>query len=96
MTDGNISASWRITGFMSFSLHDASLSDGTKERYIGAWNKYIRPLDLYHLPLEEVTASAIQKPYNSMDCPPSALLAAHKLMRKFYKYLEREAIPAVM
>lgn len=73
-----------------FFAHDASLSDGTKERYIGAWNKYIRPLDLYHLPLEEVTASAIQKAYNSMDCPPSALLAAHKLMRKFYKYLERE------
>ena len=73
-----------------FFIHDTSISNSTKERYINAWEKYIKPLEFYTLPLEEVTASVIQKAYNSLNCPPSALQAAHKLMRKFYKYLERE------
>lgn len=74
----------------NFFVQDTSIKDTTKERYVAAWKQVIKPLHLYNLPLEEVSASAIQQAYNETDCSPSALEATHKLMNRFYKYLERE------
>ena len=74
-----------------FFIND-SLKDGTKNLYISTWNKYIKQTDLYYYPLNMITPSVIQKTYNSLDCPPSALKNIHKLMRKFFKYLEREGV----
>lgn len=75
-----------------FFINDKSLSDRTKDLYMMNWSKYVRPSDIYHLPLEYVSASALQKLYNSLDCPTSALQSINKLMRRFYKYVEREGL----
>ena len=40
-----------------FFLPDPSLKDRTKETYLGRWNMYVRPSNLYYLPLEKVAAS---------------------------------------
>lgn len=74
-----------------FFIND-SLKDGTKNLYISTWNKYIKPTDLYHFPLDKITPSTIQRTYNNLSCPNSALKTIHKLMRKFFKYLEREGL----
>lgn len=69
-----------------------SIADSTKELYVNAWNKYIKPSSIYHLPLEEITPSVLQKLYNGLGAPISSLKAANKLMKRFYKYLDREGL----
>ena len=75
-----------------FFIKDNRLKDRTKDLYISAWNNYIKPLNFYHLPLEQVSTSTIQNAYNNMDAPLSSIEAVNKLMRRFYKYLEREGL----
>ncbi|MCI2061665.1 MAG: site-specific integrase [Eubacteriaceae bacterium] len=76
----------------TFFINDQKLKGTTRDLYVHAWNKYLKPCDFYNLPLDKVTAATIQKAYNGMDAPTSSIRAIHKLMRKFYKYLEYEGI----
>lgn len=75
-----------------FLLNDNSLAVRTRELYFTTWNKYVKGSKIYHLPMENITASAVQGFYNSLDCPTSALQTIHKVMKRFYKYVEREGI----
>lgn len=75
-----------------FFLKDNSLAVRTRDLYVTTWNKYIKPTALYGMPLDNVTASTLQKTYNSIDCPTSALKTADKLMKRFYKYLEIQGL----
>lgn len=74
----------------TFFLHDHGTAYGTKENYLRPWRKHIEPSDLYTLPMEEINAQTIQKIYNSLPCAPSSIISIHKLMRRFYKYVESE------
>lgn len=77
----------------TFFMQDGSLKDSTKLRYYDAWNRSIKPLPLYHAPMNEVTAKTIQSAYNKLiatGTPVSEIKQAHKLMRKFYRYVESE------
>lgn len=77
----------------TFFMQDGSLKDSTKLRYYDAWQRSIKPLPLYHAPMNEVTAKTIQAAYNKLianGTPISEIKQAHKLMRKFYKYVEAE------
>lgn len=75
-----------------FFLKDNSISSRTRDLYYTCWNKYIVPTDVYHMPLADVFTSTLQKLYNELDCPASALININKLMKRFYKYLDREGI----
>lgn len=84
---GVLADSW----ISEFFIHDGSLKDSTKARYIAAWNRSIRKLDLYHQELDQVTAKTLQKAYNelrSSGTPVSEIKTIHKLMRKFYRYID--------
>lgn len=86
---GILADSW----IQEFFLHDGSLKDSTKMRYYDAWRRSIKPLPLYHLPMNEVTAKTVQAAYNNLianGTPVSEIKQAHKLMRRFYKYCEME------
>lgn len=75
----------------NFYVNDSSNKDSTKNLYISAWNKNIKPLPFYNMQLDDVTALVIQNAYNTLKengCPASTIKGIHKLMRKFYKYLE--------
>lgn len=76
-----------------FFLHDGSLKDSTKIRYINAWERSIKPLPLYTKRLDEITAKTLQAAYNgliSTGTPISEIKQCHKLMRRFYRYVEFE------
>ena len=76
-----------------FFMQDGSLKDSTKIRYYDAWQRTIKPLPLYHSRLDEVTAKTMQAAYNKLiadGTPISEIKQAHKLLRKFYKYVEVE------
>lgn len=78
-----------------FFVNDGSLKDSTKARYIAAWNRSVRKLDLYHSPLDQITAKALQAAYNSLQAsgtPVSEIKTIHKLMRKFYRYIDFEGL----
>ena len=75
-----------------FFLKDDSLSSRTRDLYYICWKKYVVPSNVYHMPLVDVSASVLQRIYNELDCPASALVNVNKLMRRFYKYLEREGL----
>lgn len=75
-----------------FFLKDDSISSRTRDLYYTCWKRYIVPADVYHMPLTEVSASVLQKLYNEIECPTSALVNINKLLRRFYKYLERESL----
>lgn len=78
-----------------FFINDGTVKDSTKARYIAAWNNHISKLDLYHLPMEDVTAKTIQAAYNNLAASgtsASEIKTAHKMMRKFYRYVEAESL----
>lgn len=78
-----------------FFMQDGSLKDSTKVRYYDAWRRSIMPLPLYHARMNEVTAKTIQAAYNKLieeGTPVSEIKQAHKLMRKFYQYVELEGL----
>lgn len=78
-----------------FFINDGTLKDSTKARYIAAWNRTIKPLELYHLSLDEVTAKTLQTAYNDLIASGtrvSEIKQAHKLMVRFYKYIEIEGL----
>ena len=73
-----------------FLIHDPKLKDRTKDLYTHTWEKYVKPSEIYHLPLDEVTAGTIQKLYNSLDCSGNVIATINKVMSRFYKYLVME------
>lgn len=76
-----------------FFINDGALKDSTKARYIAAWNRNIKPLGFYHLPLNEVTATTIQSAFNNLiknGVKVSELKQAKKLLVRFYKYIDDE------
>lgn len=88
---GVLADSW-ISGFF---INDGSVKDSTKARYIAAWNRKVKNLDFYHMPLDSVTAKVIQTAYNDLatsGTPISEIKTIHKLMRKFYRYIEFEGL----
>ena len=73
-----------------FLAHDEGVSVNTIKLYIDTWNIYIKPLDLYHLPLNEITVGYLQKVYNTLKkegAPDSALMTINKVMARFFKHL---------
>ena len=88
---GVLADSW----ISEFFAHDRSLKDSSKSRYLAAWNRTIKKLDLYHSPLDEITAKTLQTAYNDLIASGtkiSELEQANKLMVRFYKYLEIEGL----
>ena len=88
---GVLADSW----ISEFFINDGSLKDSTKARYIAAWNRSVKKLDLYHQPLDSITAKTIQAAYNSLassGTPISEIKTIHKLMRKFYRYIDFEGL----
>lgn len=78
-----------------FFINDGTLKDSSKARYISAWNRTIKPLDLYHQPLDDITAKTLQTAYNDLIASGthvSELKQVHKLLVRFYKYLEMEGL----
>lgn len=71
-------------------LLDSQYADGTKENYVNAWNRYVKPSRIAGLPLDEVQSIDLQALYNELDCSPSALKFINNMMKLFYKYLEHE------
>lgn len=79
----------------NFFMFDGSIKDNTKLTYLRYWDKYIKPLPLYYAPLNEVTAGNIQGVYVELfknGVPSSGISKIHKLMRKFYRYLDVQGI----
>lgn len=83
---GIMADNW-IYGFLA---NDPKLKNSSKELYINTWKNYIPQSDLYHLPLDSVTAGLLQRFYNSLNCPASSLATINKVMSRFYKYLVTE------
>lgn len=95
----NIDGSKQYFGVMAdkwlynFLAQDQGLKPGTKDLYIKTWNKYIKPLELYHQSLEEISAGRIQEEYNKLfkcGCPASAIKTINKVMTRFYNYLVQQ------
>lgn len=88
---GILADSW----ISEFFVNDGSLKDSTKARYIAAWNRTMKKLDLYHMPLSDVTAKTLQTTYNDLIASGtkiSELKQVHKVMVRFYKYIDLEGL----
>ena len=95
----NIDSSKQYFGIMAdkwlynFLAQDHGLKPGTKQLYISTWNLYVKPLELYHLKIEEINAGMIQETYNKMHengVPTSAIKTINKVMSRFYNYLVQQ------
>ncbi len=76
-----------------FLAHDNSLSINTIRLYTSTWCKYVRDLDFYIMPLNEVSAKHIQKAYNTLfenGVPTSSIQIINKVMRRFFNYCVQE------
>jgi len=73
-----------------FLVNDQGLKDSTKDLYISTWRKHVKNSEIYHLPLDNVTAGVLQRFYNNLDCSASSLATINKVMSRLYKYLVTE------
>ena len=81
-------------------LPDDSLKESTKGRYLQAWNANIKKENpkgaalqsLAGQPLNRINGSTLQKCYNALECAPSTVRTLHKLLSRFYSYVEHEGI----
>lgn len=73
-----------------FLANDPKLKNSSKELYISTWAKYMPQSELYHLPLDSITAGVLQRFYNNLNCPASSLETINKVMSRLYKYLVTE------
>lgn len=97
---GILADSW----ISEFFVNDGSLKDSTKARYVAAWNRTFKPknpnkvrstkaVEIYHLPMDSITAKTLQSIYNEMaknGAPVSEIKTIHKIMKKFYSYISLE------
>ena len=74
----------------TFLVNEPKLKDRSKDLYIPTWKNHVGPRDIYHLPLDEVTAGTIQKFYNGLECSGNVIATINKVMSRFYKYLVTE------
>lgn len=70
-------------------IPDADFASGTKEKYISAWNMYVKPSRIAGLPLDLIHSADIQGFYNTLSCPHSSLKSINNLMKHFYRYIEQ-------
>lgn len=74
----------------AFLLNGSDLKNNTLRLYVGAWNRYMRPSEIYTMPLDEVSSGQIQTLFNTLakeGCPISQIKAVKKTLSRFYKYL---------
>lgn len=92
----NLDSSKQYFGIMAdrwiqeFLLNEGELKNTTIRLYVGAWNNYMRPSEIYNLPLDEVSSGSIQALFNKLSkegCPISQIKAVRKTLNKFYRYL---------
>ena len=92
----NLDSSKQYFGIMAdrwinaFLLNASDLKNSTVRLYVGAWNNYMRPSEIYTMPLDEVTSGQIQTLFNKLSkegCPVSQIKAVKKTLNRFYKYL---------
>ena len=92
----NLDSSKQYFGVMAdrwineFLLNEGELKNTTIRLYVGAWNNYMRPSEIYTLPLDEVTSGMIQAHLNELSrkgYPISQIKAVKKTLNKFYRYL---------
>ena len=73
-------------------LPDPYYKESTKQRYIDAYNNNLAPMDITQKLINDITYRDMQAAYNNMTCAPSGVKSCHKLMRLFFKLMEREDI----
>ena len=73
-------------------LPDPYYKESTKQRYIDAYNNNLAPMDITQKLITDITYRDMQAAYNNMTCAPSGVKSCHKLMRLFFKLMEREDI----
>lgn len=92
----NLDSSKQYFGVMAdrwineFLLNEGELKNTTVRLYVGAWNNYMRPSEIYNLPLDEVTSGSIQALFNKLSkegCPITQIKAVKKTLHKYYRYL---------
>lgn len=79
----------------NFLALDDSIAVRTKALYINSWNKYLKPTNLYSMPLNNITAGTLQTLFNSLyknGVPSSALNNIRKTLKRFYKYLVQNGL----
>lgn len=69
---------------------DPRYKDGTKMRYIAAYNNYIRPSSLAGMKLSEIKSADLQRFFNALDVTRGTLANTLKALKKIFRYFESE------
>jgi integrase len=70
-------------------IHE-KLAKSSKTLYLNAWEKHVAPSSLASMRIEEVRGIDLQSFYNSLDCYKGTLSSIHKMMKYFFRYLDKE------
>ena len=68
----------------------SNYAEGTKDRYIRAYQKVLQPADLTGKIISEIGSADFQELFNSSGIAPSTLQHALDILKLIYKYIERE------
>ena len=80
---GELIDEWKDNVFVA-----SELANGTKVKYIAAYENNFRKSRLAGMKATDVTPMNLQKFYNEMDVGYATKRALHNLLRKFYKYAD--------
>ena len=74
----------------SVLLPDSSLKPTTKTRYVNAYRSVFNSAQILGADIDTITGLDLQAVYTQTDCAPSSIRAAHKLVKRFYTYIETQ------
>jgi len=80
---GEIIDEWISTNFLQ-----SDLAEGTKRRYLDAYNNLFRCKKIAGKKIEDISPLDLQTHYNNPEFTRSTVKALHNLLRRFYRYAE--------
>jgi len=80
--------------FMKYYIDNVFSKDnhanGTKIRYKGVYNRYIKESDLNQYKMNEISGQAIQRYFNSLSVSYSTKIAIRNILTLFFRYAEQQ------
>ena len=73
-----------------FGVKKNEVKSSTFESYYSTYKKFIEPLDISNIPINEIKSLKLQSCYNDLKTTPNNVKKTHKVLNMFFKYAEKE------
>lgn len=73
-----------------FGVKKNEIKASTFESYYSTYKKFIEPLEISNIPINEIKSLKLQSCYNDLKTTPNNIKKTHKVLNMFFGYAEKE------